>query len=425
MRTLFLSLLLIFNNISLHAAPLTFADLIDIALENNPETRAVWWKAKRAESQEGIAKSAYYPSLDIETSVTHGREFRYINGPDVNYTYLSADLVLGWMLYDCERQANVEAARCALIAADWQYNFTLQKVILDVLSRAYSVLHAEECLEAALISCREAEFMFEVAKELHLAGLSSITDVDSLEAAYSQMQIQMLEQRHLLAVEKGKLAVVLGMEAFEKLELEKITQIPQQFCQAQEVLLQQALQRRADFAARQAKVSEAKHLERKTAAERLPKLYIGAKGGGDRALHDHANGLHYQISLNFDIPLFDGFENIYKLQSRRADVLISEEELLALNLEISLEILKYSNQMQTLQEMYGHASRYLQAAMRAYAGKLETYKAGEERSYEVALALKALAGARILFSDIKTRWLSCSAYLAFSTGTLLMEDPCY
>lgn len=424
MRTLFLFLLLSFN-FTLSAA-LTFPDLIDIALENNPETRAVWWRAKKAESAVGLAKSAYLPSVDIEAAATHGREFKYINGPDVNYTYLSADIVLGWMLYDCgERNANTDAARWALIAADWQYNFTLQKVILEVLSAGYSVLQREENLEASLISSREAAFMLEVARELHSAGLSPISDVDLAEAASSQMQIQVLEQRHLLDVEKGKLALALGMTAFEKLELEKIPVIPLQFCQAQEGLLELALARRADFAARQAKVCEAKSLEKKASSEYGPKWFFSAKAGGDRAIHDRANGLHYGVALNIDIPLFDGFENIYKLQARRADVLISEEELTALNLEISLEILKYSSQMQTLQEMYEHAGRYLQSAERAYAGKLEMYKAGQERSYEVSAALRSLSQARILFSDIKTRWLASSASLAFSTGTLLTEDLCY
>lgn len=429
MRTLFFSTLLIFNFIFLRAAdlpPLTFADLIDTALENNPETRAIWWKAKKAEANLCLAKGAYYPRLDLETSVTHGREFRYINGPDVNYTYLSADIVLGWMLYDFgERSANCEAARWALIAADWQYNLVLQKVILDVLSRGYSVLHAEESLAASLVSCREAAFMLESAKELHTAGLSPVSDVDSSEAAFFQMQIAWLERRHLLDVEKGKLALALGLSAFEKLELEKITQVPEAFCHAQEDLLELALQRRADLAARQAKVAESRSFERKAAAEYRPKLYFSAKGGGDRAVHDRANGSHYRIALNFDVPLFNGFENIHKLQMRRADVQISEEELASLNLEISFEILKYSNQMQTLQEMYAYASQHLKSAERAYLGKLEMYKSGEQRIFEVSSALEQLAEARILYSDIKTRWLASGAYLAFSTGTLLEETPCY
>lgn len=417
MRQTFLLLLtfLTFVSLSAESVALTFADLIDIALENNPETKAVWWKAKRAEANVGSAKSAYYPRIDLETSVTHGREFKYINGPDINYTYLSADFILGWMLYDFgERRASYEAAKCALVAADWQYNLALQKVILEVLSKGYSVLHAEETLEAARISCQEAAFMFGAAQELYYAGLSPISDVDSSEAAYFQMQIQMLQQKQLLDMEKGKLALALGLSAFEKLELEKMTQVPDLFCQVQNELFEQAVQKRADFAVRQAKVAEAKSLEKKTAAEFRPKVFFSAKGGGDRAVHDRANGLHYGVALHFDVPLFDGFETIHRLQMRRADVQISQEELSSLNLEISFEVLKYSNEMLSLQEMYGLSSHYLKSAEKAYLGKMEMYKAGEEKIFEVSAALMNLAKARILFSDIKTRWLASSAYLAFS-----------
>src|SRR6266446_2398443 len=40
-----------------------FADLIDIAERNNPETRVAWERARQAAAAVGLSESAYYPFL--------------------------------------------------------------------------------------------------------------------------------------------------------------------------------------------------------------------------------------------------------------------------------------------------------------------------------------------------------------------------
>jgi outer membrane protein TolC len=43
--------------------PYGLAELIDIAEQNNPQTRIVWERAKQRAEDLGVAKSAYYPVL--------------------------------------------------------------------------------------------------------------------------------------------------------------------------------------------------------------------------------------------------------------------------------------------------------------------------------------------------------------------------
>ena len=101
--------------------PLTITELVDIALENNPSTQQAWWNANRAAAALGSAKSAYYPKVDVEGIAQNGRDFKFINGPDTDYTILGGDLVLSLMLYDYgARKANVNAAKMSLLAANWQ-----------------------------------------------------------------------------------------------------------------------------------------------------------------------------------------------------------------------------------------------------------------------------------------------------------------
>lgn len=194
------------------AHPLTLSELIEIALENHPETQKAWWIAQQSAAALGSAESAYYPELGLNATATHGRDFKFINGPDTNYTIVGADLTLSMLLFDFgERKANVEAAKMALLAANWQTDWTLQKVMIRVIENAYSTLHVYETLQAALISLKDAEKMQNAAHELNRTGLTPISDVYTSQATLAQMQMDLAQQKALFDIQKGKLATSLGL----------------------------------------------------------------------------------------------------------------------------------------------------------------------------------------------------------------------
>lgn len=401
------------------SAPMTLSEMVDIALKNNPETRQAWWNAQRAAAGLGIAKSSYYPKVSINANASHGRDFKFINGPDVNYTILRADLVLSFILYDFgERAATVDSAKMALLAANWQTDWSLQKVMVRVLENAYSTLNAQEVLQANLISLGEAEKLHGIAKELNRVGLNSVTDIYTSQATLSQMQIEVAQQKANLDIQKGKLAAALGLPADTSLQLAPINELNPPPSQKTAELIDLAKQQRADLMAKQARVCEQVAREQKARSGYFPKVSFSGRGGADHAVHDKTNGLNYEVRLNLDLPLFNGFETFYQNVAAYADTKISLEELARLELEIALEVLTYSRQFQAAQEMLCFAEDNLKNAANAFEGVLDKYKAGKERIAEVSNAQRQLATARVRHSDIKTKWLVSLANLAYATGTL-------
>jgi outer membrane protein len=407
--------------------PLTLPELVDIALQNNPETRIAWWNARRAASALGIAESEYYPRIGVEAQANHGRDFRFINGPDTNYTLIGADLTLSMMLYDFGgRSANVNAAKMALLAANWQNNWTIQKVMVNVLQNAYSALHSQETMHAALISLKDAEKMLYMAKELNRTGLTPVSDVYTSQATLAQMRMDLAEQKSLLDIRKGKLAASLGLSADVCLQLAALEDLPGPQKQETADLICLAKKQRADLMAKQARLSESYSRIDKARAGYAPKLSLTGRGGGEHYLHDKANAAHYQIALNLEIPLFSGFDTVYQNRMAYEEAQTTTEELAQLELDISLEVLTQSRTLEASQEMLCYAEDNLQNAIKAYDGVLEKYKAGKERIAEVSNALRQLAAARVRYSDIKTRYYVSMANLAYATGTLApnMENTC-
>ncbi|MBA3957891.1 MAG: TolC family protein [Parachlamydiaceae bacterium] len=426
LNKLLLSLSLLFTSTLMAAPvcdhPLSLTELVDIALENNPETRQAWWSAQRAAAAVGIAQSAYYPKVSLNTHASHGRDLKFINGPDTNYTLVGSDLVLSMLLYDFGERCNaVNAAQLALLSADWQANWAFQRVMVRVLENAYATLYAQEALQAILTTRDEVETLLRTAQELNRVGLTPVSDVYTSQATLSQTMMEVAQHKAMLDIQRAKLAISLGLDAETPLQLLPIQELPVVHKQKTAELIAFAKTQRADLMASQARLASLQAREQQVAASYRPKLSLGARGGADYAFHKKEHGGNYQIALRLEIPLFDGFENCYQQRLARADSYLTAEEILQLELNISLEVLTHSRSLDAAQEMLGYADSNLSESMQAYQGVLEKYKAGKERMAEVSIAQRQLAHARLRHSDVKTRLLVAMANLAFSTGTFV---PC-
>lgn len=407
--------------------PLTLSDLIDIALENHPETKQFWWNTRRAAAAVGSAQSAYYPKIDLSANINNGRDFKFINGPDTSYTIVGADLILSMLLFDFGgRSANINATKMALASANWQLDRGVQNVMVRVLENGYSTLHAQEVYKAALITKEEAEKMHNMALELNRAGHTAITDVYTTQATLSQMKMEVIQKRAALDIQKGKLAVSLGFSSDIVVELIPIQELSVFEKQQLSELIQLANQQRADLKSKQARVSEALFRQDKIRSSYQPKLSLACRGGSNHALHDKTKGAQYRVALNLDVPLFQGFESLYQNRQAFADTQISKEELAQLELDISLEVLTYSRSLEAAQEMLQHAEDNLNNSLRAYEGVFEKYRVGKESIAEVSNSQRQLAAARVILSDVKTRFLVSGANLAYATGILApyMERSC-
>lgn len=408
--------------------PLTLSELVDIALQNNPSTKQAWWNANRAAAALGSAKKTYYPNIYFNAGIRNGRDFKFINGPDTNYTIAGADLFLDMLLIDFgERKATVDMAKSALLAANWQTDWTIQKVMVKVLENAYSTLYEQEALLAAQVNLSEAEKVLNAAKELNRTGLTPITDFYTAQATFYQMRMDYTQHKASMDIQRGKLAASMGLPATSSFQIA----VPETFLNTPEIrqiedLIAIALEQRADVLAKQAKLQESLFNKVRTKAAYLPKIVFNGRGGYNKYLHDKTDSAQYAAAINFETPIFNGFDTMYQNRIAYADAEITTEQLVELQIDIALEVLTYSRQIQAAQEMLQDAQDNQTNSTKAYEGVLEKYKAGKETITDVSVALRQLAASRIRLIGVKTNLLISMANLAYATGTLApyMETPC-
>lgn len=400
----------------------TLAELVDLAMQNSPETKKAWSASQRAAAYEGSVKSRYYPKIDLDLQAEKGKTFQFINGPDTKYTEVGADLSLSMLLFDFgERRAEARAAACALKAANWEADFALQKVLITVLEDAYELLHVQEVLHADAITLEDAKKLLEYAQAMHQVGLAPISDVYTTLANVSQLEIDVKNHKADQETKRGKLLATIGQSYNENFTVASINELPQPKREDLEALLKRAKAKHAELLAKQAKTKQAAFELEKEEASFLPKLSAKASGGFTHFVHDHTKSANYEVGLDLKIPLFAGFESVYKARMARAQLDTTLSELALAELEIAQQVLSSQTALKAAEESLPLATHNVKNCELAYAGALEKYRAGQKNMiHEVSSALQQLAKARLREHDVKTKWLVSIAKLAYATGTL---DP--
>ena len=119
---------------------LTLAEVVDLGLRNNPQTRFSWANARAAAAAYGSERGAYLPTIDGEVTGTRLKTVASQGRSAVTQSVLSPSLSLTYLLFDFGgRSGTVGAARNSLLAANYTHNAALQDVVLQIQTALFPV----------------------------------------------------------------------------------------------------------------------------------------------------------------------------------------------------------------------------------------------------------------------------------------------
>ena len=434
----------------------TLPDLIDLAQQLNPATRAAWQNAKQALALVGVSKSAYYPFLSLAAAAGYTRLFVPFPKLEVNQAALKkvlasggpvqtavtlsegnplhfdvlyqSELTMKWLLFDFgQRDATVGVAREGLLIANVAFNATHQRLVLDVSQSFYAYNLARE-------SAKVAESASQTADTVHAAVDARVTNGLATQPELLQAQQQLAQAQFDLEKARGaeRDAFVDLMETVGLSPAVPI-RITQGFMGSVKFDLEtplaafvmRALSQRPDLVASLAKVKAAEDKIKGIKASYFPKIAaLASVGYGEERTSLGASNTFdssaptFGGALSFDLPLFDGFLRDRSLQAARAEMQAASEQLEQARDEVVRQVWKSYTDLRTAVRRGAAAAALLKSSQSAYEAVLASFKQGLSIYTDVVTNETKLTSARNAVFETQSAIYQAATALAYAIGEL-------
>jgi outer membrane protein len=410
----------------------TLPELVNLAEQNNPETRVAWENAKARAADLGISKSTLYPTMAAVVLAQTDR-FNLLFAPayirQTLFTF-SPTLELDYTIFDFGRRLDeIAISRNNLLAANLLFNDTHRKVIFQVMAAYYHVLDAKGQEDAAEANLKNAQTVQQAAEARLELGLATLPDVLEARSAAAQADYDLQAALGASEIAHGDLATALGVSPVKPLQVESIQSlnIPQEITGTVEASIDKALAQRPDLMQRVAELRAAGSAVKSAKTAYLPTLSFEGTGGIGKSygLQDQVPGVYSpnqelwnaHFSLSWD--LFDGFAREQRLARAKAEQKQAAAEVDGIRDQVENEVWSAYSTARTALRQQKAAAALLEAASSSYNAALQSYTYGVRSQIDVVSAQRALAAARTADVTARTQLLTGIAALAFQTGDLL------
>lgn len=401
---------------------LSLADVVNVALANNPATREAWLNARTAEANLGSRRSAYYPEVDL--NATAGRTVIGASAnPAASSTTVAPSLSLSYLLFDFGgRAATVEEARQTLIAADFEHNQVLQDVVLTAEQSYFQLLGAKALLDAQAATVKERQAELNTAEGRHSGGLATIADVLQARTALSQAQLTYETIEGNLRTIEGTLATAMGLPATTRFDLGTLPAnvATEETTHAVDTLIAQATTDRPALAAARADAERARaHVEEVRSAY-LPSVTVNSSAGRTFYLAPSYVGGTNAVSagLGLRFPLFTGWRNVFDVRAARLQAELAQEDVRDLTQQIGLQVWSSYYALQTARQRIATSRDLLNSAQESVNVASARYREGVGTILDVLTAESSLETARAQEVQARADYLLALAELAHATGKL-------
>ena len=376
--------------------PLNLADVVDLALCNNPQTRSLWASARVQAANVGVGMSAYLPTLSAQAATSRNRS--NASGSAINYSGRSASLSASYLLFDFGgRSATLENAKQLLVAANATRDATLQSNFLAAVQSYYALLSARANVDALLVAEASAKESLAAAEARYQAGIATPADKLQAQTALSQARLNLITAQGSARSAQGSLANIMGFDASQPFSLQPLPESTPDPVTEQDIgqLIADARRNRPDLQAAEAQIKAAEAQLTATRATGLPTLTLGATTGTQKITGSPSTNSS-SIGVTLSVPLFTGYRNTY--QNRAAEMQV-EGKVAARDLlanQIALDVWKAYQTLLTNSQSLLAASDLVASAEQSERMTLGRYKAGVANMsiLDVLNAQSTLASAR-------------------------------
>jgi len=364
------------------------SSLIERAAKQNLDLKLALERVEEARAARGIARSAYFPSIDASASATRNRQ--RVIAPVVpgsvkivpaEFNNFQGGLGASWELdvFGGIRRG-VQAASADVAAAE-ENGRDVRVILLGDVGRVYAQLRGfQRRLEIANKNIKTQQDTLDLTRARAKAGLATELDVSRAAAQLESTKAVVPTLLGGIDVSIHRLSVLLGEEPGAlKSELENASPIPAAGPDVEVGLPSDLLERRPDIRRSEAQLAAATARIGEAKADLFPRFVLtGAAGRQASQLHDITLGAgnFFSVGPGISLPLFTGGRirsNIAVQNAREREALVSYQSSVLNALEEVQDALVNYAQEQERRDRLNEAAQQSQVAVDLAT---EQYKAG-------------------------------------------------
>lgn len=406
----------------------TLPALVDLAEQNNPETRVLWERAKQRAAAVGIARSALFPTLAAVASASVNQYSLFFGKFYHEDTALFPAVVnLSYTVFDFgARSAKIDQAQARLLAADFSFNDTHRKIIFRVTEAYYGLLDAMGQEDAAQATVTDAQTVQQAVEARLANGLATLPDVLEARAATAQAQYELASIQGLEAIARGALATVLGASPTGTFRIEDVSKAPMPAAVEDpiETVVERAIGQRPDLQAQMELARSADAESNKARSAFYPEITFSGDWGRSNGFGQQKDFgpsaqsviYPYQAQIKITWNVFDGGARRNALALARSESQEARAQVALSRDQIENEVWASYTNLKTAQRQQDAANALLETAQQSYAAATEAFQAGVRTFIDVTTAQRSLARARTAQTTARVQLLSSFADFAFRTG---------
>lgn len=403
---------------------LALSQLVDVALVNNPTTQVAWEDARAAAAAWAEARGLYYPQIAGTARYAYAKGGGNSLGANpYQEQYGDVGLTLNYLLFDFGgREAQIDAARLALINANWNQNQAIQNVLQAVAVSFYNYIGSKALVVADEASLEDAQTSLDAAKLRLEAGVGTLPDVLQAQAQLAQIELDLVDARGNVEIDRGLLATSVGWPANAPFDVNgDLNELPvTAISDNVDNLIALSMKNRPDLAAVQATVRQREALLWQAKSQFFPEIsataqllrwWVNPQGDGNEYF------TNYLVGLQLQVPIFQGFQIINSVRKASAQL---ESARAALELQEQIVINQVWNSyynFTTAVQSLDAANSLVASAQESYNASLARFKAGVGDIVELLNAQATLAQARAEQVQAKTDIFTSYADLVNAIGT--------
>jgi TolC family type I secretion outer membrane protein len=345
---------------------LALSDAVRIALENHSTIKSAEYQVSAQDAAMHQQMAAYYPS------VTFNNSYRTSNSTVAGgaagsrgFDTVSSTANASMTLYNFgKREGLVQSARDTLDATQYSSNATANNIVLAVKQAYYGVLQANALLEVNEDTVKDRDVTFRQTQAFYEVGTKPKSDVTQAQANLLLAQANLIAARNAVEVAWASLRNAMGVDDYPKEPLTDSLEVA-----PLSITLGEAKQ--AAFAARpelrqfDALLKAQDQLIAVARRNHLPDLLVNSTYG--RLNNDLGTNLFplrptWQVQLNFNIPIFNGFQTTYQVQQAMDNYFSTKEQLRVQTQQVALQVEQSYLNLMTARDLVGANEAAVKAA---------------------------------------------------------------